>query len=75
MEKESARPDFWSDQAEARGIMRQLAEQKRVVEKWRSLERRVVEITELLAMAVEEEDVSLEGEIRSEIEELGRRLD
>jgi len=55
--------------------MRQLAEQKRVVDRWRSLEKKVAEITELLAMAVEEEDVSLEGEIRSEIEEVGGRLD
>jgi len=55
--------------------MRQLAEQKRAVERWRSLERKVAEITELLNMSVEEEDVSLEGEIRSEIEKVSGRLD
>ena len=55
--------------------MRQLAEQKRVVERWRGLEKKVAEIAELLTMAMEEEDVSLEGEIRSEIEEVSGRLD
>jgi len=55
--------------------MQQLAEQKRVVERWRGMEKRVAEITELLAMEVEEEDASLEEEIRSEIEEVGGRLD
>jgi len=55
--------------------MRQLAEQKRVVERWRSLEKKVADITELVSLSVEEEDVSLEGEVRSEIERLTTRLD
>ncbi len=55
--------------------MRQLAEQKRVVERWRSLEKKVADITELVSLAVEEKDVSLEGEVRSEIERLTVRLD
>ncbi len=55
--------------------MRQLAEQKRVVERWRSLEKKVADITELVSLAIEEEDISLEGEVRSEIERLTVRLD
>jgi peptide chain release factor 2 len=56
-------------------MMQQMAEHKRVVERWRSLEKRVAEITELLNISVAEGDASLEVEIRSEIEKLGGRLD
>ena len=55
--------------------MRQLAEQRRVVERWRSLEKKVADIAELLTISEEEKDVSLEGEIGSEIEKLARDLD
>ena len=55
--------------------MRKLAEQKRVVERWRGMEKRVTDIDELISLVVEEEDESLEGEIRSDIEELALRLD
>jgi peptide chain release factor 2 len=75
LEKRSTRPDFWSDQAEARTTMRRLAEQKRVVERWRGMEKRVTDIDELISLVVDEEDESLEGEIRSDIEELALHLD
>jgi len=55
--------------------MRQLAEQRRVVERWRSLEKKVADIAELLTISEEEKDVSLEGEIGSEIERLAGHLD
>ena len=55
--------------------MRRLAEQKRLVEKWRSLEKRVADISELLSLVVEEGDASLEGELRSDIEKVAARLD
>jgi len=53
--------------------MRQLAEQKKVVGRWRELEERVVDIDELISLA--EEDVSLQAEIQSEIDEITSRLD
>ena len=55
--------------------MRRLAEQKRVVERWRSLEKKIADITELVSLSVEEEDVSLEEEIWSEGEKIAARLD
>ena len=53
--------------------MRQLAEQKRMVQKWRELEGRVADITELLSLA--ENDDSLQAEIQSEVDEVASRLD
>ena len=75
LEKQSAQPDFWADQAVARSTMRKLAEHRRVVDRWRSLEKKVADMDELIGLAVEEEDTSLEEEIRSELEKIGTQLD
>ncbi len=69
------RPDFWSDPASARDIMQRLARQKRVVERWRGLERNVAEKLELAGMVVEESDAALEDELRSETARVANRLD
>jgi peptide chain release factor 2 len=51
--------------------MRQLAEQRKVVSRWRELEKRASDIAELISL----EDSSLEAEIHSEVEKLASRLD
>ena len=53
--------------------MRRLAEQKKIVGRWRDLERRVADIAELISLA--EEDDSLQLEIQSEIDEVASHLD
>jgi len=53
--------------------MRQLAEQKKVVERWRGLEKKVADIAE--AMPLAEEEASFQEEIESEVEAVGSRLD
>jgi peptide chain release factor 2 len=55
--------------------MRQLAGQKRIVQQWRELEKKVADIAELIALASEEEDALFEAEIQSEIETVASRLD
>jgi len=51
--------------------MRQLAEQRKVVSRWRELEKRAAEVAELISL----EDSSLEAEIQSEVEKLASQLD
>ncbi len=53
--------------------MRQLAEQTRVVQAWRELEKKVADIAELISLA--EEDASLQAELQVEIGEVASRLD
>jgi len=53
--------------------MRQLAEQKKVVNRWREVEKRVADIVELVPLA--EEDTSLRLEIQSEIDEVSSHLE
>jgi len=51
--------------------MLKLAEQKRVVERWRGVEKQASEVAELVSL----EDSSLQPEIQSEVENLLSRLD
>jgi len=68
LEKESAQPGFWLDQLEAQDTMRRLAEQRRMVEQWRELEKKVADLTELAHLTGEDE--SLQTEIESETEQV-----
>jgi len=51
--------------------MRQLAEQEKVVNRWREMEKRAAEVAELISLG----DSSLEAEIQSEVDKLVSRLD
>jgi peptide chain release factor 2 len=51
--------------------MRQLAEQKKVVERWRGVEKAAADAAELISL----EDSSLEAEIESEVNRLASQLD
>jgi peptide chain release factor 2 len=53
--------------------MRLLSEQKKVVQRWRGLERRVADIAELVSLA--EDDASLMVEVQSEIDKVSSYLD
>jgi len=55
--------------------MRRLAELKKVVDRWRGLEKRVVDIAELISLEPTEEGISLSTEIQSEIDEVASYLD
>lgn len=73
MGKESAQPDFWLDQAKAQSIMRRLAEQKKLVQSWRELEKKLADMAELISLA--QEDTSLWAEIQSEVDGVASLLD
>ncbi|MBC8477022.1 MAG: peptide chain release factor 2 [Dehalococcoidia bacterium] len=73
LEKASAKPDFWLDQTKAQDTMRRLAEQKRTVERWREMEKRVADLVELAHLT--EKDESLQVEIQSETEKVEAALD
>jgi len=75
LERQSAQPDLWQDQERAQAVMRQLAELKGRAESWRSLEGSVAELAELLDLAIEENDQSLEDEVRSRAEEVSSQVE
>jgi peptide chain release factor 2 len=55
--------------------MRRLAEQRRVVERWRGFEAKAGEIADFIDLVVEESDEALEEELRADVEQLASRLD
>ena len=56
-------------------MMRLLSEQKRVVERWRGLEKRGADIAELITLASDEKDNALQNEIQADSEQLDAELD
>lgn len=75
MEKQSTHPDLWLDQNKAQAVMKQLSEYRRTVDKWRGIEKRLIDASELLILAETEKDVHLTGEIQSEVEQIILQLE
>jgi peptide chain release factor 2 len=73
LEKKAAQPEFWSDSSEARRTMQQLADKRRLVDRWRGLGKKVADISETLPLA--ENDASFGEEIGVELEKLALQLD
>jgi len=55
--------------------MRRLGVKKNLVNTWRELEKNVVDLREMIVLAVEEEDQSLEEEIQRELKKLSSRFE
>ncbi|MDD4859192.1 MAG: peptide chain release factor 2 [Dehalococcoidales bacterium] len=73
LEKLSAAPDFWQDQTRAKDTMRQVADLRKTVQKWRVMEKQATDIAELVILA--ERDSALQDEVRTEVESTSRQLD
>ena len=74
LEAQAGHPQFWDDPQAAQPVMIHLAELKQVVDTWRALESRASSAHDLLALALEEGDTSLEEFLTQEVETLSREL-
>ena len=74
MEAEAAGTGFWDNPQAAQAAMIRLADLKEVVESWRSLSTRTSQAQELLALALEEGDTSLEETLLGEVESISREV-
>lgn len=70
MEKEAAIPGFWDDHRQAQGKMQQLGRLKDTVELWRNLRSKTADLLELVDLALQEEDYSLEDQLEAEAKEI-----
>jgi len=73
LEKRSAQPDFWNDQTGAQNVMRQLAQKSRVVQRWRELESKLADLSEL--SDISEEDDTIQADVEKEVNELAAYID
>ncbi len=55
--------------------MRRLAQQKKIVDKWRGQEKQVGDVAELITLATEEKDAGLWDEIKTDIDRMATQLD
>jgi peptide chain release factor 2 len=74
LEKQAAEPSFWGQPELAQAAMQKLARLKETVETWRTLERRVSDLRELLELAIQEHDEQVAAQVASEAGELTDRL-
>lgn len=55
--------------------MQQLTQEKKVVQCWRDIEKKVADLAEVVSLSLREEDTSLREELQPEVDKLSSRLD
>ena len=74
LEKRSLAPEFWNNPQQAQQDMRRLAELRDTVESWKSFQSRAQSLLELVQMAQEEDDSSIEATLDEEASSLESEL-
>ena len=76
-EKESlsSAPDFWNDSAKAGRIFASIKQAKERLETWKSLTVDINNLNEFFALALEEEQADMEGDVRQNYEDIKERFD
>ena len=75
MEEEAAQASFWEEPRSAQQKMQHLARLKEQAALWRGLESRTASLLELTDLAIEEDDDSLEDQLKAEVEEISHTLE
>jgi peptide chain release factor 2 len=75
LEAKSADPDFWNDHEQAEKVLSQLNHIKSRYEPWEQLIQELQDCMELLSLALEEGDESLEKEISHAMDSLEKTFD
>ena len=55
--------------------MRQLADTRKTIEKWRSVEKRLADVGELLTLADQDKDAAMAAEVQSEVAQAAKQLE
>ncbi|NJO07744.1 MAG: PCRF domain-containing protein, partial [Chloroflexaceae bacterium] len=75
LEERAADPDLWNDQREAQRVMQTMTRLKEDVEAWQQLDTQLTHVTELVELAVAEDDESLRDETLHELDAVRDRID
>ncbi len=75
IEQKTAAPDFWDSRENAEKTLTELKRLRDRFEPWQELVQETEDLEELLALAQQEEDRSVESEIRSSYQRLQRRYE
>jgi len=74
LKREMSKPDFWNDQRKAVEIGKKYEELNNEVVRWKELKREITELEELVAVAAEEEDKSIDEEVRRQYKKLKEKF-
>lgn len=74
-EEQSAQPGFWSDQKKSERVMGELKVLRGRLDTWTELKRDIDGVEEVLAMALDEDDGSLEPELKASLESISSRFE
>jgi peptide chain release factor 2 len=75
LEQKLNNPDIWGDRDAVTSITKEIKKIKSLVEPWISLKKQVEELYDLYSLALEEEEESLEPEIKESIKRLTEEVD
>ncbi|RMD98712.1 MAG: peptide chain release factor 2 [Calditrichaeota bacterium] len=75
LEKKTAAPGFWDDQAEAQRVMREIASRKEWVDAYDKVARLAEDVQVLVEMAQEDDDPDILAECKSEAEALRKAVE
>ncbi|MCL4421897.1 MAG: PCRF domain-containing protein, partial [Actinobacteria bacterium] len=75
LEVELARPDLWEDAQAARAVSKEFGQVNEDVELLAGLRARLGDLEELVALAIEEDDSSITGEVGEQVAQLAKALD
>jgi peptide chain release factor 2 len=75
LEKKVSTPDFWNDAGSAQKALKKLSSLKASLQQVETLDGRRRELAELIQLTEQEADLSLESEIRANLDELEKEVD
>ncbi len=75
LQKKSEESDFWNDQKRAQQILQEIKSLQQWVDLWKNLSDKANSTKEIILLAKEEEDISFENEIQSEIKSLEEMIE
>ncbi len=74
LEEKISSPELWSDPTKAAKILKEKKHTEALIQEWEELERKIEDLFTLIELAEEEEDLSLKGEIETEIQQAKKKL-
>ncbi len=74
MERDAAAPGYWDNPGRAQRDMQELGQLKETVARWRSMESQGATLLELTELAIDDDDYSLEAQLREDAGELAKSL-
>src|SRR4030043_636526 len=75
LEQSTGEPDFWKNREKAESVSSQMKQQSRRLALWETLFKEYQELTDLVELAVSEDELSLELEIRDLFSKIESRFE